>query len=215
MTENKKILVLGEETQILTIELRKLGYDAYSNDLKPCSGQFPEWHIQADGLTLLNEDWYQIFAFPPCTYLCKPQLWMCQKSVDRKRKQIEAIDFVKKIYYSKCPRIVIENPEGILQSAFKPYTQQVQPFMFGDPWRKEICLWLKGVPGLKVPPVRNWSKIRKPVANRVNGRMSQALKSEIKSKFFPLLAKAMAEQLTKPCLQFQMSFQSELSPLYE
>lgn len=205
MKSNMKILVLGEETQILTIALRKYGYSAFSNDLKNCSGGHPEWHIKGDGLKLLNEDWYQIFAFPPCTYLSKAGLWMCNYQADRKQKQIEAVEFVKSIYYSKCKRIVIENPQGVLPKLFKPYTQMVQPYMFGDPWRKDICLWLKGVPCLKIPPKRLWNTKRPPVANRTNGRMSQDLKSELKSKFFPRLADAMAMQMTVDSPQLSFS----------
>ena len=49
-----RILVACEESQRVTIELRKLGHSAYSCDLVPCSGGFPEWHIQGDVLPLLN-----------------------------------------------------------------------------------------------------------------------------------------------------------------
>lgn len=51
-----RILVACEESQRVTIELRKLGHSAYSCDLVPCSGGFPEWHIQGDVLPLLNGD---------------------------------------------------------------------------------------------------------------------------------------------------------------
>lgn len=64
-----KILVACEESQAVTIELRKLGHEAYSCDIQECSGGHPEWHIQGDVLPLLNEKWDMIIAFPPCTYL--------------------------------------------------------------------------------------------------------------------------------------------------
>lgn len=91
-----KILVACEESQAVTIELRRLGHNAFSCDLMPCSGGHPEWHIQGDVLKVLNpsrqtipgDDWYGfkfrtkdgvlhciegkwdlIIAFPPCTYL--------------------------------------------------------------------------------------------------------------------------------------------------
>lgn len=34
-----KILVACEESQAVTIELRKLGHEAYSCDIEPCSGK--------------------------------------------------------------------------------------------------------------------------------------------------------------------------------
>lgn len=58
-----------EESQAVTIELRRLGHEAYSCDIQPCSGGHPEWHVQADALELLKLKWDMIIAFPPCTYL--------------------------------------------------------------------------------------------------------------------------------------------------
>lgn len=59
-----------EESQAVTIELRKLGHEAYSNDIMECSGGNPEWHIQEDSLKVIGQGiWDMIIAFPPCTYL--------------------------------------------------------------------------------------------------------------------------------------------------
>ena len=62
-----RILVACEESQAVTIELRRLGHEAYSCDLEPCSGGHPEWHLQQDVIPLLNQAWDMIIAFPPCT----------------------------------------------------------------------------------------------------------------------------------------------------
>ena len=43
-----RVLVACEESQAVTIELRKLGHEAYSCDLLACSGGHPEWHYQKD-----------------------------------------------------------------------------------------------------------------------------------------------------------------------
>lgn len=64
-----RILVACEESQAVTVGLRRLGHEAYSCDIQPCSGGHPEWHIQADALELLKLKWDMIIAFPPCTYL--------------------------------------------------------------------------------------------------------------------------------------------------
>ena len=64
-----RILVACEESQAVTIEFRKMGHEAYSCDLVPCSGGHPEWHLQCDALQLLKLKWDMIIAFPPCTYL--------------------------------------------------------------------------------------------------------------------------------------------------
>lgn len=64
-----KILVACEESQEVTKEMRRLGHEAYSCDIIPCSGGHPEWHIQVDALELLKMKWDMIIAFPPCTFL--------------------------------------------------------------------------------------------------------------------------------------------------
>ena len=64
-----KILVACEESQAVTIELRRIGHEAYSCDIEPCSGGHPEWHLQVDALELLKMKWDMILAFPPCTHL--------------------------------------------------------------------------------------------------------------------------------------------------
>ena len=64
-----RVLVACEESQAVTIEMRKLGHEAYSCDIEPCSGGHPEWHIQGDVTPLLKQKWDMIIAFPPCTYL--------------------------------------------------------------------------------------------------------------------------------------------------
>ena len=79
-----KILVACEESQAITKELRKLGHDAYSCDLLPCSGGHPEWHFNYDVFKVIddkggtlqngdvvndNSDWELMIAHPPCTFL--------------------------------------------------------------------------------------------------------------------------------------------------
>ena len=79
-----KVLIACEEGQAVTKELRKLGHEAYSCDLLPCSGGHPEWHFNCDifeviqnfGGELQNGDvlesideWEMMVAHPPCTYL--------------------------------------------------------------------------------------------------------------------------------------------------
>ncbi len=67
-----RILVACEESQAVTIELRKLGHEAYSNDLIETSGEHPEWHLKDDCIKLMYDksyNWDMVIAFPPCTYL--------------------------------------------------------------------------------------------------------------------------------------------------
>ena len=53
ISENKmRVLVACEESQAVCKEFRRLGHEAFSCDIEPCSGGHPEWHIQGDVLPL-------------------------------------------------------------------------------------------------------------------------------------------------------------------
>lgn len=182
-----KILVACEESQAVTIELRRLGHEAYSCDIELCSGGHPEWHLQQDVIPLLTQKWDMILAFPPCTHLAvSGAKWFAAKRADG--RQQNAIDFFMQFANSDCPRIAIENPVGIMSTVWKKPDQIIQPWQFGHGETKKTCLWLKGLPTL-VP------------TNIVDGREQRIWKmppsedrAKNRAKTFPGIAKAMAEQ---------------------
>ena len=182
-----KILVACEESQAVTIELRRLGHETYSCDIEPCSGGHPEWHLQVDALELLKMKWDMILAFPPCTHLAVSGA----RYFEQKRKdgrQQAAIDFFMRFANADCPKIAIENPVGIMSSVWRKPDQIIQPWQFGHGETKKTCLWLKGIP-LLVP------------TNIVDGREQRIWKmppsedrAKNRAKTFPGIARAMAEQ---------------------
>lgn len=119
-----KILVACEESQAVTIELRKLGHEAYSCDIIESSGGHPEWHLQQDVIPLLKQKWDMIIAFPPCTYLTVAgNRWFDvakygEKAIKRIKDRTEAIDFFKLFADAECDKIVIENPIGIMSNKY-------------------------------------------------------------------------------------------------
>ena len=139
-----KILVACEESQAVTIELRKLGHEAYSCDIEPCSGGHPEWHLQCDALELLKMKWDMIIAFPPCTYLSNAGAVRLrikgEINQERMKKAIEAKTFFMKFLEIDCPKICVENPTPGKIHQLPPYTQAIQPWMFGHPYTKRTCL---------------------------------------------------------------------------
>ena len=58
-----RILLACEESQAVTIEMRKLGHEAFSCDLLPCSGGHPEWHLQQDVTELLKQKYGDVAEF--------------------------------------------------------------------------------------------------------------------------------------------------------
>ncbi len=148
-----KVLVACEESQAVTIELRKLDIEAYSCDVEPCSGGYPEWHLQQDVLPLLKEKWDMIIAFPPCTYLSNAGTRHYSRRVnpewkvlEREAKRKEAYDFFMQFVYADCARIAIENPVGYMNKNYRKPDQIIHPYYFGDSYTKRTCLWLKGLP---------------------------------------------------------------------
>ena len=192
-----RVLVACEESQAVTIELRALGIEAYSCDILPCSGCHPEWHIQGDVTELLNQEWDMIIAFPPCTYLTNAgavhYYGKKAKNVEeRKNKGFEARDFFMMFYNSKCDKIAIENPYPLKMFNLPDHTQIIQPYEFGHPFQKRTCLWLKGLPNLKPTNILKERQSTKVPGNWFNkgGKERQINRS----KTFPGIAKAMAEQ---------------------
>lgn len=189
----KRVLIGCEYSGIVRDAFKSAGHDATSCDILPTSS--PGKHLQCDIFEAIqSQAWDILIAFPPCTYLSKAGLHFCHKSHDRRTKRDKAVNFVKDIFNCQIPQIAIENPPGYLTTAWEKWNQVIYPYQHGDPYFKQICLWLKNLPPLLPTEM---SSGRKSVSNHVNGRMSQVEKSHIKSKFFPGVAKAMAEQWGK------------------
>jgi hypothetical protein len=158
------VLIACEESQTVTIEFRKLGFEAYSCDLQECSGGHPEWHFQCDIFEVINDNWDLMIAHPPCTFLAgSGAQWLSHpedkhlpfedrrpnpKYPNRRNDMLESVEFVKKLYNSPIKHVAIENPVGLLSSRWKKPDQIIQPYMFGDEATKTTCLWLKNLPNL-------------------------------------------------------------------
>lgn len=222
-----KILVACEESQAVTIELRKLGHEAYSCDIIDQSGGHPDWHIMQDVLPLLNGfcsfkttdgvehtisgRWDMIIAFPPCTYLTVAgNRWFNverygDKALERIKDRELGSEFFMEFVKADCPRIAIENPIGVMSTVYKKPNQIIHPYMFGDHERKATCLWLKGLPELKPTNV-----VMPNIITYKNGKgtdspwhintiwLQKEERAKIRSKTFHGIAKAMAEQWAGP-----------------
>lgn len=205
-----KILLACEESQAVTKELRLLGHEAFSCDILPCSGGHPEWHLQQDVTELLKQKWDMIIAFPPCTYLTVTgNRWFNierygEKAIQRHKDREEAIKFFMLFANADCERIAIENPVGVMSSEWRKPNQIINPYQFGDPFEKKTCLWLKGLPELQPtnivePAPRTEFKSGKTMPSwyAEAWHLPKEERSKLRSKTFPGIAKAMAEQWTK------------------
>ena len=197
-----KVLCACEESQAVCIEFRKLGHEAYSCDIQPCSGGHPEWHIQSDVVPLLIEAWDMIIAFPPCTHIANSgAAWFEKKRLDGRQQR--ALDFFMLFTELSCSKVAIENPVGIISTVWRKPDQIIQPYYFGDEFSKTTCLWLKGLPPLFHVPEDDLFYKKTHVGkgefdvaksgNRMAKWYSAASQKE-RSKTFPGIAKAMAKQ---------------------
>lgn len=184
-----KILVACEESQAVTIRMRKKGHEAYSCDILQCSGGHPEWHLICEDIDeyLYHPMWDMIIAFPPCTDLAvSGARWFKEKIADGRQKR--SIDFFMRFAKHKCKKIAIENPIGIMSTLWRKPDQIIQPWQFGHGETKATCLWLKGLPMLEP-------------TNIVEGREQKIWKmppsqdrAKLRSKTFLGIAQAMADQ---------------------
>lgn len=198
-----KVLVACEESQEVCKAFRAKGHEAFSCDIQECSGGHPEWHIKGDVIPLLNgnctfltEDlsththtgpWDLIIAHPPCTHLAvSGARWFPEKQKDF--RQQKACVFFMYFALAHCDRIAVENPVGIMSTVYRKPDQIIQPWQFGHGETKSTCLWLKGLPPLAP-------------TNIVEGREQKVWKmspgpsrAKLRSKTFPGIARAMAEQ---------------------
>lgn len=205
-----KILVACEESQAVTIELRKLGHEAYSCDIIPCSGGHPEWHIQQDVFPLIDGDcsfttvdgtyheitgkWDMLIAFPPCTHLCvSGQHWFYRGLKDPQLREDGAAFFMAMVT-AGCEKIAIENPVGIMSTRYRKPNQIINPYQFGHPEQKKTCLWLKGLPTLKETNNVYDYMMTLPVQQRCRIWYLGSNHSKERSKTYPGIARAMAEQ---------------------
>lgn len=215
-----KVLVACEESQAVTIEFRKLGHEAYSCDIEPCSGCRPEWHIQGDVLPLLNGNcsfatvdgavhtivrkWDMIIAFPPCTKTSNAGARHLYKggrlNMQRYYDGMCGRALFETIRHADCDKIVVENPTPSTVFGFPEPSQTIQPYMFGHPYTKKTLLWIKGVdllcPTDIVAPDRTWCP-----SGSYSGKhgdkhrgMFTTDRAKNRAKTFPGIARAMAEQ---------------------
>ena len=211
------VLIACEESQAECLAFRELGHEAYSCDIQPCrpSGH-PEWHIHGDVLPLLDgladfvtqdntphhiEQWDLIIAHPPCTYLCvcgSYWLWYLDRkngchfdklnspNPERMAKLKQAREFFYRCYRAKADYVAVENPKPMRLAQLPPPDCYIQPSWFGVKWTKKTFYWLRNLPPI-LPTIEHPSP--KSFVNASRGKY--------RSRTFPEVARALAEQWSK------------------
>ena len=215
------VLIACEESQRVCLAFRKKNHNAFSCDILEPSGGHPEYHILGDALEAIKPGthitmdgashligkWDLIIAFPPCTYLTVTgNRWFNvdrygDKALKRIEDRKEAIKFFMKFANADCEKVVIENPVGVMSTEWRKPDQIINPYLFGDPFEKKTCLWLKGVKPLTPtnivkPPERTFYDSGKsmPAWYAELFNLPKEERAKQRSKTFPGIANAMAEQ---------------------
>ena len=207
--EGFRVLIACEESDEVRSRFEAYGFDAWSCDLQPNRNPKAK-HYQGNVFDIINDGWDAMIAFPPCTHLAvSGAAWFEQKRKDG--RQQEGIDFFMAMVNAPIPRIAIENPMGIMITVYKKPTQIIQPYYFGDEASKKTCLWLKNLPPLYHNAAPNlfdsnvtWvgkgeivefeSGCKMPKWYADAWKLPKEERSKLRSKTFPGIAQAMADQ---------------------
>ena len=158
----------------------------------------------------IDGKWDLLIAHPPCTYLTvSGNRWFNvekygEKAIKRLQDRQKAYEFFMTFVNADCDRIAIENPIGYISSHYRKPDQTIQPYQFGHHARKATCLWLKGLPKLVPTEIVDPGEIRDggySIGAHADGtnngkwlRFNDPELAKLRSKTFPGIAKAMAEQ---------------------
>jgi hypothetical protein len=207
-----KVLVACKFSGIVRDAFIRKGHDAVSCDLLPTESPGP--HIQGDVLEILDNGWDMMIAHPPCTYLSyvSTRSW---NEPGRVWKRLNALTFFAKIWEAPIEKICIENPRGCASPAITKYSQEIQPYYFGDREMKTTWLWLKNLPLLRhnksatlfeeathtqKPEPYGLTSTGRPIYFMDKVKLSHSGKEwgHLRSRFWPGIAQAMADQWGNP-----------------
>lgn len=207
-----RVLVACEYSGTVRNAFLARGHDAWSCDLLP-SDDGSNRHIRGDARNFLNDGWDLLMvAHPPCTRLCNSGIcWLTTPPPGKTNQQIwqeldEAASFFSELWNAPIPKICMENPIMHRHAKqritnYEPPAQTVHPWQFGDPTQKKVCLWLKELQPLSPtkivqlpPPTFCVRKTGDRAGKKYNYYFHQSKSGHERSRFFPGIAKAMAEQ---------------------
>lgn len=168
----------------------------------------------------IDGEWDIMIGHPPCTYLAvSGAKWYYHpddkelpveqrrphpKFPNRAKDREDGAAFFMFLANANIKRIAIENPVGIMSSRWRKPNQTIQPYMFGDPFSKGTCLWLKNLrelhPSKETDDHGEWivfesgKKLPKWYSEGFTKAKSAEERRNLRSKTFPGIARAIAEQ---------------------
>lgn len=184
-------VLIGCETSGKVREaFRRRGHNAVSCDLLPADDG-SEHHMQCDVReAIVSRRWDAGIFHPPCTRLTNSGVrWLEERNLWGELEDAAALFLA--CLHADIPRVAVENPipHGHAMALIQvPYTQVIQPWMFGHGETKATCLWLKGLPPL-LP-----TKIVQGREARIHHMPPSADRWKKRSETYDGIAEAMAQQ---------------------
>jgi len=203
-----KVLIACEYSGTVRDAFRARGHDAWSCDLLQSEG-CNDYHIQGDVLNELHSGWDLMIGHPPCQYLsyAGTEFW---NDPGRLKKRLEALNFFGKLWEAPIERICLENPKSCASPVIAKYSQEIQPYYWGEPMVKTTWLWLKNLPKLTwqaqddlfsqktavKQPRKQYFKSGRPkdCLHIIDKGVPRKERSKERARFWPGIAQAMAEQ---------------------
>lgn len=194
-----RVLIACEFSGVVRRAFAARGHDAWSCDILPAEDRSNK-HITGDVRDILADGWDLLAVMhPPCTRLCNSGVrWLSVPPPGKTVEQMQAELVEGAALFSACwnapiERIAVENPvmhkhAKALIVGYEEFTQSIQPWQFGHPETKRTCLWLKNLPPLTP------TKIVEGRTARVHRASPGPDRWRERSRFFPGIASAMAEQ---------------------
>ncbi|HSH67829.1 MAG TPA: DNA cytosine methyltransferase [Bacteroidia bacterium] len=178
-----KVLIACEFSGVVRDAFLKEGFNAMSCDLE--KSYMPGPHYQGNVFDIIDQNWDLMIAHPPCTHLAvSGARWFPNKE----KEQEEALQFFQDLLEAPINFIAIENPISIVSTKIRPPNQIIEPWQFGHPEEKKICLWLQDLPEL-IPTHYVAGR-----SNRIHMMPGGNRQGKRRSVFYPGIAKAMANQ---------------------
>ncbi len=199
-----RVLIACEFSGIVRDAFLVGGHEAVSCDILPTESPGP--HYQGDVRDILGDGWDLMIAHPPCTYLSYAgvHVW---NNPGRVFKRLEALQFFAELWEAPIKKICIENPKSCASPVIAKYSQELQPYYFGDPHIKTTWLWLRGLPKLEYKLQNDLFGAKtscgrpEPLSIDNTARAKKRYYVDAatrdpkeRAKFWPGIAKAMAEQ---------------------
>jgi site-specific DNA-cytosine methylase len=190
------ILIACESSGTVREAFRKLGHNAWSCDLLPADDGSP-FHVQQNCLMSIAAQpggWDIVIAHPPCTHLASSgaRHFAAKRADGRQQQGIDLFVSIVEACQKYAKAWAIENPIGIMSSAYRKPDQIIQPWQYGHGETKATCLWLHNLP-LLVP-----THIVDGREARIHRMPPSKDRWKLRSKTYQGIADAMAAQWGTP-----------------